>query len=105
MLFTTVFALGSALAGLAGALALPDGSANLGIDLAVVTEAFVVVVVGGMGSVTGAYLASLLIAVLQAAGIIVLPKITLVLVFLVMAAVLAVRPNGLLGRARRWTAR
>ena len=98
-LFTAVFALGSALAGLAGALALPDGSANLGIDLSVVTEAFVVVVVGGMGSVGGAYLASLLIAGLQAAGIVLLPKITLVLVFLVMAAVLAVRPNGLLGRA------
>ena len=76
-LFTAVFALGSALAGLAGALALPDGSANLGIDLSVVTEAFVVVVVGGMGSVPGAYLASLLIAALQAAGIVVLPKITL----------------------------
>ena len=98
LLFTAVFALGSGLAGLAGALALPDGSANLGIDLSVVTEAFVVVVVGGMGSVAGAYLASLLIAVLQAAGIVLLPKITLVLVFLVMAAVLAVRPNGLLGR-------
>jgi branched-chain amino acid transport system permease protein len=98
-LFTAVFALGSALAGLAGALALPDGSANLGIDLSVVTEAFVVVVVGGMGSVAGAYLASLLIAALQAVGIIVLPKITLVLVFLVMAAVLTVRPHGLLGRA------
>ncbi len=97
-LFTAVFALGSGLAGLAGALALPDGSANLGIDLSVVTEAFVVVVVGGMGSVAGAYLASLLIAALQAAGIVLLPKITLVLVFLVMAAVLAVRPNGLLGR-------
>ncbi len=97
-LFTTVFALGSALAGLAGALALPDGSANLGIDLSVVTEAFVVVVVGGMGSVGGAYLASLLIAGLQAAGIVLLPKLTLVLVFLVMAAVLAIRPNGLLGR-------
>ena len=98
LLFTSVFALGSALAGLAGALALPDGSANHGLDLSVVTEAFVVVVVGGMGSVPGAYLASLLIAGLQAAGIVVLPKITLVLVFLVMAAVLTVRPNGLLGR-------
>ncbi len=98
-LFTTVFALGSALAGLAGALALPDGSANLGIDLSVVTEAFVVVVVGGMGSIGGAYLASLLIAGLQAAGIVLLPKLTLALVFVVMMAVLAVRPNGLLGRA------
>ncbi len=98
ILFTSVFALGSGLAGLAGALALPDGSANLGIDLSVVTEAFVVVVVGGMGSVPGAYLASLLIAGLQAAGIVVLPQATLVLVFLVMAAVLTVRPHGLLGR-------
>ena len=77
---------------------MPDGSANLGIDLSVVTEAFVVVVIGGLGSVPGAYLASLLIAGLQAVGIVVLPKITLVLVFLVMAAVLTVRPNGLLGR-------
>ncbi|MEJ1978526.1 MAG: ABC transporter permease [Acetobacteraceae bacterium] len=99
MLFTTVFALGAGLAGLAGALSLPDGSANLQIDLSVITEAFVVVVVGGMGSVPGAYLASLLIAGLQAAGIVFLPKITLVLVFLVMAVVLMLRPNGLLGRA------
>ncbi len=99
VLFTTVFALGSGLAGLAGALALPDGSANFGMDLTVVTEAFVVVVVGGMGSVTGAFLASLVISVLQAFGIVFIPKATLVLVFVVMAAVLVVRPNGLLGRA------
>ncbi len=99
MLFTTVFALGSGLAGLAGALALPDGSANLGLDLAVVTEAFVVVVVGGMGSVTGAFLASLLISVLQAFGIVFIPKATPALVFVIMAAVLVVRPHGLLGRA------
>ncbi len=99
MLFTTVFALGSGLAGLAGALALPDGSANLGMDVAVVTEAFVVVVVGGMGSITGAFLASVMISVLQTFGILLIPKATLVLVFVVMAAVLVVRPNGLLGRA------
>ncbi len=99
MLFTTVFALGSGLAGLAGALALPDGSANLGVDVAVVTEGFVVVVVGGMGSITGAFLASLMISVLQTFGILLIPKATLVLVFVVMAAVLVVRPNGLLGRA------
>ncbi len=97
-LFTSVFALGAMLAGLGGALALPSASANLGIDLAVVTEAFVVVVVGGLGSLVGAYLAALLIGLLQAFGVAVLPKVTLVLVFAVMAAVLAVRPNGLLGR-------
>jgi branched-chain amino acid transport system permease protein len=97
-LFTAVFALGAALAGLGGALALPAGSANLQMDLAIIAEAFVVVVVGGLGSVPGAYLAALLIAEIQAFGIVLLPKITLVLVFLVMALVLAVRPYGLLGR-------
>ena len=98
-LFTTVFALGAGLAGLGGALALPDGSANLQMDLTVITDAFVVVVVGGMGSLPGAYLAALLIALLQAFGVMLLPNATLVLMFVVMAAVLAVRPHGLLGRA------
>jgi branched-chain amino acid transport system permease protein len=98
MLFTSVFALGAGLAGLGGVLALPAGSANLQIDLAVITEAFVVVVVGGLGSIGGAYLAALLIGVLQAFGVVVLPGATLVLVFVVMAAVLVVRPHGLLGR-------
>lgn len=97
-LFTSVFALGAALAGLGGVLSLPASSANLGIDLAVVTDAFVVVVVGGLGSLPGAYLAALLISVLQAFGVALLPRITLVLVFLVMAAVLVLRPHGLLGR-------
>ncbi len=98
VLFTAVFALGSALAGLAGALMLPDRSANLQLDLSVITDAFVVVVVGGLGSLEGAALASLLIGLLQAFGIVIFPQITLVLVFLVMAVVLVLRPNGLLGR-------
>ncbi|AWV20601.1 Branched-chain amino acid transport system permease protein livH (plasmid) [Roseomonas mucosa] len=99
-IFTTVFALGAGLAGLGGALSLPNSSANLGIDLSVITDAFVVVVVGGLGSLGGAFLASLLIGILQAFGIVLVPKITLVLVFLVMAVVLIFRPNGLLGRAQ-----
>jgi branched-chain amino acid transport system permease protein len=98
LLFTLVFALGAGLAGLAGALSLPDGSANLQLDLATITDAFVVVVVGGLGSLPGAYLASLLIALLQAFGILVLPQATLVLTFVIMAVVLILRPNGLLGR-------
>jgi branched-chain amino acid transport system permease protein len=98
MLFTSVFFLGSLLAGLGGALQLPRESVNLHMDLAIITEAFVVVVVGGVGSLGGAALAALLIGELHAFGILVLPKITLVLVFLVMALVLVVRPHGLLGR-------
>ena len=97
-LFTSVFFLGSALAGLAGALQLPRASVNLHLDLSTITEVFVVVVVGGLGSLPGAALAALLIGELHAFGILIFPKITLVLVFLVMAVVLVVRPRGLFGR-------
>ncbi|MCX7931465.1 MAG: ABC transporter permease [Rhodovarius sp.] len=98
MLFTGVFFLGAALAGLAGALQLPRESVNLQMDLAIIVEAFVVVVIGGLGSLPGAALAALLIGQMQAFGILIFPKITLVLVFLVMAVVLVLRPYGLLGR-------
>ena len=109
-LATAAFALGAALAGLVGGLQLPREPANLGMDLAVIADAFVVTVVGGLGSIPGAFCAALLIGVVKAlcigagdvtiAGVtIALPKATLVVEFIVMAAVLAVRPNGLFGRA------
>ena len=97
-LFTAVFVLGAALAGLSGALQVPRAALNPQMDLDVVVLAFVVTVVGGLGSVGGAFLAAILIGLLNAFGILVLPKITLVLVFLVMAVVLVLRPQGLLGR-------
>jgi len=97
-LFTSVFALGAALAALGGALQLPKGAVTHEMDLNIIAEAFVVVVVGGLGSVLGAFLAALLIGELHAFGILVFPQITLVLTFLVMAVVLVVRPWGLLGR-------
>ena len=65
-LFTGVFALGAALAGLGGALAIPREPASLEVDLSIVADAFVVVVVGGLGSIPGAFLAALLIAVIKA---------------------------------------
>ncbi len=98
LLFTTVFFLGACLAGLGGALQLPRESVNLQMDLAIIAEAFVVVVIGGLGSLPGAFLAALLIGQMQAFGILIFPKITLVLAFLVMAVVLILRPYGLLGR-------
>jgi branched-chain amino acid transport system permease protein len=111
LLFTTVFALGAFLAGLGGALQVAREPASLATDLVVISDAFVVVVVGGMGSITGAYLAAVLIAEIKAlciaigvvtiAGISVnFTKFTLVAEFLVMAVVLVVRPYGLLGRAQ-----
>lgn len=98
MLFTGTLFLGAALAGLGGALQIPRASASPQMDLSVITEAFVVTVIGGMGSVPGAFLAALLIGQLQAFGVLIFPKITLVLVFLLMAVVLVVKPWGLLGR-------
>ena len=98
-LFTSVFALGVFLAGLGGALELPRQAANHTMDLQVITEALVVVVIGGLGSVPGTFLAAIIVSELNAFGILVFPKISIVLVFLVMAIVLIVRPWGLLGRA------
>ena len=98
-LFTAVFALGAALAGLGGALATPREPANLEIDLALVSDAFVVVVVGGMGSIPGAFLAALLIGEIKAFCIgLGYSQVTLVAEFVVMAVVLVLRPWGLMGR-------
>src|SRR5256886_13731098 len=68
------------------------------MDAAIITEAFVVVVVGGMGSVPGALLAAVVLGVIDAFGVLVLPRASLVLTFVVMAVVLVVRRWGLLGR-------
>ncbi len=109
ILFTSVFALGAALAGLGGALQVAREPANLATDLVAIGDAFVVVVVGGMGSITGAYLAAVIIAEVKALCIgigvvdfgfmsVNFSKLTLVAEFLVMAAVLIARPYGLLGK-------
>ena len=98
-LFTGVFALGGLLAGLGGALAIPRDPASLEVDLFAISDAFVVVVVGGLGSIPGAFLAALLIGEVKAFCIgLGYSKITLVVEFIVMAAVLVVRPLGLLGK-------
>ncbi|MEM8693218.1 MAG: ABC transporter permease [Pseudomonadota bacterium] len=97
-LFTGVFALGSALAGLGGALQLPKGGADLLMDFNILAPVFVVVVIGGMGSLPGAYLAAIIISVLNVFGVSYLPQSTLVLMFVVMIIVLMIRPYGLFGR-------
>ncbi|HEX7327312.1 MAG TPA: ABC transporter permease [Casimicrobiaceae bacterium] len=109
-LYTAVFALGSFLAGIAGALALPREPAILGMDLAVIADAFVVTVLGGLGSIPGAFVAALAIGVTKALCIaagtveiggfaLALPRLTRVIEFVVMALVLLVRPAGLFGVA------
>ena len=113
-LFTSVFALGAMLAGLGGALQLPREPASLQLDMLTIGDAFVVVVVGGMGSIPGAFVAALLIAEIKAICVGIgtvnwfgvdfnFSKLTLVAEFLVMAVVLVWRPWGLLGRPQAAT--
>lgn len=97
-LFTGTFFLGSMLAGLGGAAQLPKGGADLLMDFGILAEVFAVVVVGGMGSIPGAFLAAFLIAELSSFGVLIFPQSTLVTLFVVMAVVLMVRPWGLLGK-------
>src|SRR5271154_7407530 len=99
-LFTGVFALGTFLAALGGALQIPRDAVSHTMDLQIIVEVFVVVVIGGLGSTFGAFVAAIIVSELNAFGILVLPKISLVLVFLVMAVTLVARPWGLFGKAQ-----
>ena len=98
-LYTQVFAFGSWLAGLAGALSAPTIAVAIGMDGDVLTTAFVVVVIGGLGSFAGSFVSALLVGELQSFGILIFPAISIVLLFALMAVVLIIRPWGLFGSA------
>lgn len=112
MLFSLVFALGAALAGLAGMLVAPITEASIGMGNNIIITAFVVIIVGGIGSMKGAFVAALLIGLIDTLGRSFLddifklamsaeaaetsaPAISAMLIYIIMAAVLAVRPQGL----------
>jgi branched-chain amino acid transport system permease protein len=94
-----VFGIGTALAGLAGILAGPMRGAEAEMGVSMVIESFVVIVVGGMGSLLGAVVAGLLIGQVVGLTTLFVPKLAEIMVFLVMAVVLLVRPSGLFGEA------
>ena len=93
-----MFVIAAFLAGFAGALTLLRGSASPDLAVDVIIRAFVVVVVGGLGSLSGAFIAAFLIGVAEALGILWVPQASLAIVFAVLVVVLAVRPQGLRGR-------
>jgi branched-chain amino acid transport system permease protein len=95
--FMGVFAFGAALSGFAGVIAGPLLSTYPGMAHEILIDAFVVIVVGGFGSLGGAVVASLIIGELQSFGVLLFPKLSLALVYLLMAAVLIVKPSGLFG--------
>jgi len=96
---TAVFALGAGLAGLAGALAAPIRGVEPFMAVEAVGVAFAVVVIGGMGSYLGALAASLLVGVIQGVMATLWPQGASLMIYLTMAALIAVRPRGLFGRA------
>ncbi len=97
-LYTGVFVLGSLLAGLGGALVTPVKAIVPGMDVEIIVEAFIVVVIGGLGSFWGTFLGALIYGQVLSFGILIFPRFSIFSVFALMAVVLILRPWGLLGR-------
>jgi len=97
-LFTAVFFIGAWMAGLGGALVSPVSAIVPGMDVEVIINAFIVVVIGGLGSFWGTFLGSLIVGQVYALGILVFPRLSLAFIYILMALVLIIRPWGLLGR-------
>jgi branched-subunit amino acid ABC-type transport system permease component len=100
-IYTGMFFVGSFLAGLGGALVTPTQSIVPGMDVAVIVDAFIVVVIGGLGSFWGTFLGALIFGQVLAFGILVFPGFSIFAVSALMATILVVRPWGLLGRPIR----
>jgi len=100
-IYAGVFAFGGALAGLAGALAAPVRSMSPGMGFSILIESFIVTVIGGMGSVSGALVGALLIGLVRSFGSIGFPLFVEGIMFLAMALILVLKPSGLLGKEPR----
>jgi branched-chain amino acid transport system permease protein len=100
-LFTVVFFIGAWMAGLGGGLVSPVSAIVPGMDVEVIINAFIVVVIGGLGSFWGTFLGSLIVGQVYALGILVFPRLSLAFIYVLMALVLIIRPWGLLGRPLR----
>jgi branched-subunit amino acid ABC-type transport system permease component len=96
-LFTSVFAAGSFLAGLGGALVAPVTAITLGMDAEMIIAAFIAVVIGGLGSFWGTLIGAVIYGQVLSFGILLMPRFSLFAVFALMAVILVVRPYGLLG--------
>jgi branched-chain amino acid transport system permease protein len=92
------FALGCFMAGLGGAIVVPSQAAVLGMGVESLVLAFVVVVIGGLGSLEGALVGALLVSFVRTAGIQFFPEVELAVLYLIAVAVLLVRPTGLFAR-------
>ncbi|HMH54336.1 MAG TPA: branched-chain amino acid ABC transporter permease [Candidatus Acidoferrum sp.] len=96
-LYVRVFTLGTALGTLGGALVIPATAAMSEMGIELIVEAFAVVVIGGLGSMRGAFVGALVVGILRAVAISVLPEIEMLLIYLIVIGVLVLRPRGLFG--------
>jgi branched-chain amino acid transport system permease protein len=97
--YIQAFAIGCFMAGLGGAVVVPAQAAVLGMGVESLILAFVIVVIGGLGSLEGALVGALIVSFVRTAGIQFFPEVELAVLYLIAAAVLLVRPTGLFGRA------
>lgn len=97
-LFTVVFMIGSWLGALGGALVAPVITIRPGMDVEIIINAFIVVVIGGLGSFWGTFLGALIVGPVYALGILVFPRLSMIFIYVIMVVVLMTRPWGLLGR-------
>jgi branched-chain amino acid transport system permease protein len=97
-IYASVFFLGSALAGLGGALHAPTVALVPGMDAEVIVSCFIIVIIGGLGSLWGALIGALILGLLDAFGSVFFPEVEIALIYLLLMTVLVVRPWGLLGR-------
>jgi branched-subunit amino acid ABC-type transport system permease component len=98
LLYTGVFAIGAYLGGLGGAVLAPMGALYPGMDFDVIIDAFIVVVIGGIGSLGGTVLGALIFGELRSFGILFVPQFETLFIYILMAVVLIFRPQGLLGK-------
>ena len=98
MLYLLVFSAGCFLAGLAGALVAPMSAIVPGMDADIIISLFIIVVIGGLGSFWGTFLGSIIYGMVFSFGILFIPQFSLFAVALIMAVILIVKPEGLLGR-------
>ena len=98
LLYTTIFVIGAWLGGLGGAITAPMRAVYPGMDVDVIIEAFIVVVVGGLGSMAGTALGALIFGLFRSFGTMVAPQLETLFIYILMAVVLVTRPQGLLGK-------
>jgi branched-chain amino acid transport system permease protein len=99
--YISVFTLGTALGTVGGALAIPASAATIDLGIELIVDAFAVVIIGGLGSMLGAFVGALIVGLIKAAAIATFPEVEMLAIYLIVVVILVIRPSGLAGRSSR----